>query len=75
MKKWVKTDQEKRLVYILDFAWQYAGKQMNIAEIYLRQHLRNNEEYNSALASLHEIEAEIEKKLNYRLRMTAGRPI
>lgn len=66
MKKWTETDQEKRLAYIREFAWQHAGEQMNIAEIYMRRHPGENEEYDSALASLHEIETEIEKKLDYR---------
>ena len=56
MKKWTETDQEKRLAYIRGFAWQHAGEQMNIAEIYLRWHPGENEEYDSALASLNEIE-------------------
>ena len=45
MKKWTESDQEKRLAYIRDFAWQHAGEQMNIAEIYLRRHLGENDEY------------------------------
>ncbi len=56
----------KRLAYIRDFAWQYAGEQMNIAEIYLRRHPGENEEYDSSLSSLHEIEAEMEKRLDCR---------
>ena len=66
MKKWTETDQEKRLAYIRDFAWQHAGEQMNIAEIYLQRHPGKNEEYDSSLTSLHEIETEMEKKLDCR---------
>ena len=66
MKKWTETDQEKRLEYIRDFAWQHAGEQMNIAELYLRRHPGENEEYDSALALLHEIETGMEKKLDSR---------
>lgn len=64
MKKWTEHDLEKRLAYIRDCAWQHAGEQMNIAEIYLRKHPGENEEYDSALASLHEIETEMENKLD-----------
>ena len=39
---------------------------MNIAEIYLRQHPGENEDYDSALASLREVEAEMDKKLDCR---------
>ena len=66
VKKWTETDQEKRLAYIRDFAWQHAGEQMNIAEIYLQRHPGENEEYDSSLASLHEIETEMEKRLEIR---------
>ena len=66
MKKWTETDQEKRLAYIRDFAWQHAGEQMNIAVLYLRRHPRENDEYDSALAALSEIEAEMDKKLDCR---------
>ena len=54
----------KRLAYIKESAWQHAGEQMNIVELYLRRHPGENDEYDSALASLHEIKAEMEKKLD-----------
>ena len=66
MEKWTETDQEKRLAYIRDFAWQHAGEQMNIAETYLRKHPGENDAFDIALASLHEIEAEMEKRLECR---------
>ena len=66
MKKWTETDQEKRLAYIQESAWQHASEQMKIAEMYLHRHPGENDEYDSALASLNEIETEMEKKLDYR---------
>ena len=66
MEKWIETDLEKRLAYIKESAWQHAGEQMNIAEMYLRKHPGENVVFDSALAGLHEIEAEMEKKLNLR---------
>lgn len=66
MEKWIETDLEKRLAYIKESAWQHAGEQMNIAEMYLRKHPGENDAFDSALAALHEIEAEMEKKLNFR---------
>ena len=64
MKKRTETDLEKRLAYIRESAWQHAGEQMNIAEMYLRRHPGENDEYDSSLASLHEIETEMEKNLD-----------
>ena len=66
MKKGTETDQEKRLAYIQESAWQHAGEQMNTAELYLRRHPGENEEYDSALAALSEIESEMDKKLECR---------
>ena len=66
MEKWTETDLEKRLAYIKESAWQHAGEQINIAEMYLRKHPGENDTFDSAPASLHEIKAEMEKKLNLR---------
>ena len=66
MEKWTETDLEKRLAYIKESAWQHAGEQMNIAETYLQKHPGENVVFDSALAALHEIEAEMERKLDFQ---------
>ena len=63
MEKWTETDLEKRLAYIKESAWQHAGEQMNIAEMYLRKHPGENTAFDSAPASLH---GYMGKKLDFR---------
>ena len=65
MKKWTDHDLEKRLAYIRDFAWQHAGEQLNIAEIYLRRHSGENEAFDNAHSELMEIESSLDEKLEY----------
>ena len=72
MKKWTETDLEKRLAYIKKSAWQHAGEQMNIAEMYLRKHPGENAAFDSAPASLHDM---WERSWISDLRTIAGRSI
>ena len=63
MKKWTETDLEKQLAYIKKSAWQHAGEQMSIAEMYLRKHPGENAAFDSAPALLH---GYMGKKLDFR---------
>ena len=75
MEKWIETDLEKRLAYIKESAWQHAGEQMNIAETYLRKHPGENDAFDSAVASLHEIETETKRSWVADSRTIVSLPI
>ncbi len=64
MNHWTEHDVEKRMESIREAAWNMAGEQMNIAELYLRRHPDEHPDFHRALQKVLVTEEKMTEKVD-----------